>query len=53
MIIKVCGMREAENIRQVAGLGIDWIGFIFYTKSPRYALQHNCQLSIVNCQLFI
>lgn len=35
MLIKVCGMREPENIRQVAALGIDWMGFIFYEKSPR------------------
>lgn len=35
MIIKVCGMREPENIRQVAGLDIDWMGFIFYERSPR------------------
>lgn len=35
MIIKVCGMREPENIRQVAALGIDWMGFIFYPGSPR------------------
>ena len=36
MIIKVCGMREAENIRHVEALGIDYMGFIFYPKSPRY-----------------
>ncbi|WP_075558310.1 phosphoribosylanthranilate isomerase [Parabacteroides timonensis] len=35
MLIKVCGMRDPENIRQVATTGIDWMGFIFYTKSPR------------------
>lgn len=29
-------MREAENIRQVAGLGPDYMGFIFYPKSPRF-----------------
>ena len=29
MLIKVCGMREPENIRQVAETGIDWMGFIF------------------------
>lgn len=29
-------MREPANIRQVATLGIDWMGFIFYPKSPRY-----------------
>lgn len=36
MLIKVCGMREAENIRQVEALGIDWMGFIFYPRSPRF-----------------
>ncbi|WP_018668373.1 phosphoribosylanthranilate isomerase [Bacteroides gallinarum] len=36
LIIKVCGMTEAENIRSVEQLGIDMIGFIFYPKSPRY-----------------
>lgn len=36
MIIKVCGMREAHNIRKVEALGVDWMGFIFYPQSPRY-----------------
>ena len=35
-IIKVCGMTEAENIRNVEQLGVNMIGFIFYPKSPRY-----------------
>lgn len=35
MIIKVCGMRQADNIREVARTGIDWMGMIFYDKSPR------------------
>ena len=35
-IIKVCGMREADNIRQVEALGIDMMGFIFWPKSSRY-----------------
>ena len=34
--IKVCGMRDGENIRQVAELGVDYIGMIFWEKSPRY-----------------
>ncbi|ADV44030.1 phosphoribosylanthranilate isomerase [Bacteroides helcogenes] len=34
-IIKVCGMTNADNIRNVERLGIDMIGFIFYPKSPR------------------
>lgn len=29
-------MRDADNIRAVAALGIDFLGFIFYPKSPRY-----------------
>jgi phosphoribosylanthranilate isomerase len=34
--LKVCGMREPENIRDVAALAPDFMGFIFYAKSPRY-----------------
>ena len=34
-IIKVCGMREPDNIRDVAALGVDWIGMIFWPGSPR------------------
>ena len=37
MIIKVCGMREPDNIRAVEALGVDWMGFVFYHKSARYA----------------
>ena len=33
--IKVCGMRDGENIRQVSELGVEYIGMIFWDKSPR------------------
>ena len=36
MKIKVCGMRDAENIREVEALGVDCMGFIFYEGSSRY-----------------
>ncbi len=36
MKIKVCGMREAENIQQLGLLEPDYIGFIFHAKSPRF-----------------
>ncbi|MDR1202143.1 MAG: phosphoribosylanthranilate isomerase [Tannerellaceae bacterium] len=36
MIIKVCGMRHPDNIRRAASIDINWIGFIFYKKSPRF-----------------
>ncbi len=39
-IIKVCGMREAENIRAVEALGVDWIGMIFWERSKRFVAQH-------------
>lgn len=29
-------MRDADNIRKVEALGIDWMGFIFWPKSSRY-----------------
>ena len=35
MIRKVCGMREAGNIREVEALGFDWMGFIFWAHSAR------------------
>lgn len=34
-LIKICGMCEAENIREVDQLRVDMIGFIFYPQSPR------------------
>lgn len=36
LYVKVCGMRDGDNIEAVEALGIDLMGFIFYAKSPRY-----------------
>lgn len=33
--IKICGMKHLENIQEVAALKPDYLGFIFYPKSPR------------------
>lgn len=38
-LIKVCGMRDADNIRALEQLDIDMMGFIFYPKSPRYVYE--------------
>ncbi len=35
MKLKVCGMRDRENIKALARLNPDYLGFIFYEKSPR------------------
>lgn len=37
MQIKICGLREPGNIRQIAQLHPDYMGFIFYPNSPRFA----------------
>ena len=44
MIIKVCGMRDADNIREVEALGIDLMGFIFWPKSSRYVTERPAYL---------
>ncbi len=36
MKLKVCGMRDTANIEALVSLKPDFIGFIFYEKSPRY-----------------
>ena len=37
MKIKICGMRDAENIRALSEFHPDYMGFIFYPVSKRYA----------------
>ncbi|MBI4930989.1 MAG: phosphoribosylanthranilate isomerase [Bacteroidetes bacterium] len=36
MKLKICGMKYADNIRDVANLSPDFMGFIFYPKSKRF-----------------
>lgn len=36
MLIKVCGLKDPENISEVIKLNPDMMGFIFYKHSPRY-----------------
>lgn len=35
MMIKVCGMRDADNMRAVEALGVNLIGMVFYSQSKR------------------
>ena len=41
MKIKVCGMKDPENMQALAELPIDMMGLIFYEKSPRYVDDRN------------
>jgi len=34
--VKVCGISNPEMVKQLVKLELDFIGFIFYKKSPRY-----------------
>ena len=47
MIVKVCGMRDADNIRDISALGVDMIGLIFYPPSPRYVQQFSSGAGII------
>ena len=47
MLIKVCGMRAADNITAVAALDIDLMGFIFYPQSPRYVKMISSRAGII------
>lgn len=37
MKVKVCGMTWPEQLQQLEDMPVDFAGFIFYEKSPRYA----------------
>jgi len=37
MRIKICGLKHPDNIKAVAALSPDYMGFICYSPSPRYA----------------
>jgi phosphoribosylanthranilate isomerase len=40
MRVKVCGMTQLEQVKQLDEIGVDFAGFIFYPKSPRYVVKH-------------
>lgn len=42
--LKVCGMKHAANIAAVAALHPDYLGFIFYPKSPRLISEVSAEL---------
>jgi len=37
MKIKVCGINSVDNLKEILSLPVDYTGFIFYPKSPRFA----------------
>ena len=47
MIVKVCGMRDPENIRALEQLDVDWMGFVFWSESPRYVSMLHSRAGII------
>ena len=40
MKVKVCGLNNKSDFSSLSKLNIDFFGFIFYEKSPRYFFDH-------------
>ncbi len=40
MRVKVCGMTNMDQVRQLDEMGVEFCGFIFYPKSARYIFKH-------------
>ncbi|ANF49356.1 phosphoribosylanthranilate isomerase [Chryseobacterium glaciei] len=40
MKLKVCGLTKLDQIQELISMNTDFLGFIFYKKSPRYVLNH-------------
>lgn len=40
MKLKVCGLTQLSQIQELISLNVDFLGFIFYEKSPRFVLNH-------------
>lgn len=38
--LKVCGLTQPDQIQELISINTDFLGFIFYEKSPRYVLNH-------------
>ncbi|MGZ5189279.1 MAG: phosphoribosylanthranilate isomerase, partial [Kaistella sp.] len=38
--LKVCGLTKITQIQELIAMKVDFLGFIFYEKSPRYVMDH-------------
>jgi len=36
LIIKICGLKTPETLEAAIAAGADWVGFVFFAKSPRH-----------------
>ena len=50
--LKVCGMRDKQNIIDVCRLKPDYLGFIFYEKSKRFVDENFSSDNMVSVSFF-
>ncbi len=36
ILVKICGISETETLNHCYQLGVNWVGFVFFKKSPRH-----------------
>jgi len=53
MKIKVCGMRETQNIQALSALGVDYMGLIFYEKSKRFVQEGTANADLKKVGVFV
>ena len=34
--VKICGLKDKTNLKTAIDAGADFVGFVFYTRSPRF-----------------
>ena len=46
-LVKICGLTDKEDVKKAVELGADFLGFIFYDKSPRH-INADCAENIIS-----
>ncbi len=47
MHIKVCGVTSVDQLQALQDIGVDYAGFIFYERSPRYIGKHELTAKVI------
>lgn len=47
MHIKVCGITSVDQLQALQEIGVDYAGFIFYERSPRYLGKHKLTAKVI------
>jgi len=47
MHIKVCGITSVDQLQALQEIGVDYAGFIFYERSPRYLAKHKLTAKVI------